>query len=346
MSTKRLILRRPDDWHLHLRDGALLAHTVAHTSRIFARAVIMPNLKPPITTVTEAKAYQERILSIAPNLNFTPLMTLYLTNTTSVEEIYAAKASSFIIGCKYYPAHGTTHAEFGLPCLGARPEILHAMQASQLPLLVHGESVEPHIDIFDREAYFITHELKPICAQFPQLKIILEHITTQEAVKFVEQADDRIAATITPHHLWLNRNDLLAGGLRPHHYCLPILKRSTHQAELRRIATSGHPRFFLGTDSAPHAIAAKQSACGCAGIYSAPHALEVYAQVFEEEHALEKLENFASCFGAQFYGLPLNTGTVELTRISWQIPELFSLGEYDVMPLGAGKIMAWKAAKV
>ena len=340
-----LTLRRPDDWHLHLRDGDILAAVLPHTARRFARAIVMPNLKPPVTTTAQALAYRERILAALPGgMSFTPLMTLYLTDTTPPEEIARARESGAVFGVKLYPAGATTHSDAGVTDLGKLHPTLAAMAALRMPLLVHGESPHPHIDVFDREAVFIECVLEPLLDRFPDLRIVFEHITTAEAADFVRRAGDNVAATITPQHILMNRNALFAGGLRPHHYCLPILKREEHRLAVLAMATSGHPRFFLGTDSAPHAKGAKESACGCAGIYSAHAALELYAEAFAEADALAKLESFASLNGPAFYGLPPNEERLTLVREAWQVPESFAAGNDVIVPLRAGGEIAWKLA--
>ena len=311
----RLTLTRPDDWHLHLRDGQALAAVLPDTARRFGRAIVMPNLKPPVTTVAAAAAYRERILAALPRgSRFEPLMTLYLTDRTPPAEIAAAKASGFVHAVKYYPAGATTNSDAGVRDLAHITPVLTCMERIGMPLLIHGEVTDPAVDIFDREAVFIERHLKPLLERHPALKVALEHITTAEAVQFVEAGPSNLGATITPHHLHINRNALFQGGLRPDMYCLPVAKRELHRLALRKAATSGNPKFFLGTDSAPHLRHAKESSCGCAGIYNAPYALESYAQVFSEENALEQLEAFASLNGPRFYGLPLNQGSVTLEQ--------------------------------
>ncbi len=336
----------PDDWHCHLRDGDLLRTTVPDIARQFRRAIVMPNLVPAITHIDAAQAYRERILQQVPTGNpFTPLMTLYLTDETSIETIYAAKQSGIIFGCKLYPAGVTTHSHAGVTDIQKCYPVFAAMADVGLPLLIHGEVNDPQIDIFDRERVFIERYLQKLVANFPQLKVVLEHITTQDAVAFVEQMGPQVAATITPHHLLLNRNDLLAGGIKPHHYCLPILKRQIHQQALRQAATSGNPKFFLGTDSAPHAKSKKEAACGCAGIYNAYAAIEYYAEVFSQLNALDKLENFASRFGPAFYDLPVNTDKIVLTQTTWTLPNSLSFGEETVLPFFAGETLSWKTTQ-
>lgn len=336
----------PDDWHCHLRDGALLSATVPDIARQFRRAIVMPNLVPAVTTVDMALEYRERIMHYVPAGNpFTPLMTLYLTNDTSIEAIHAAKQSGMIVGCKLYPAGVTTHSHAGVTDIKKCYPVFAAMAEVGLPLLIHGEVNDPQIDIFDREGVFIDRYLKEIVTKFPNLKVVLEHITTQDAVAFVLQTGPQVAATITPHHLLLNRNDLLAGGIKPHHYCLPILKRQTHQQALLQAAISGNPKFFLGTDSAPHAKSRKEAACGCAGIYNAYAAIEYYAQAFSQVNALDKLEGFASRFGPIFYGFPLNTDKITLTQTSWTLPTSLPFGEETLIPFFAGVTLSWKTTQ-
>ena len=343
----RLTLRRPDDAHLHLRDGAAMQAVLADSARRFARAVIMPNLQPPVRTTHQALDYRERILGALEDLGdaaapFEPLMTLYLTDDTPPEEVARAKLSGRVIGVKLYPAGATTHSDAGVTRLSRCFHTLEKMEELGLPLLVHGESTDPHIDVFDREATFIEEVLGPALERFGRLKVVLEHITTREAVQFVEVTGPNVAATITAHHLLMNRNALFLGGFRPHHYCLPVLKREEHREALVEAATSGNPKFFLGTDSAPHARLAKEAACGCAGIYTAHAALELYATAFEEVGALDKLEAFASQFGAAFYGLPPNAGQVTLVREEWTVPERLPFGDGELVPLRAGETLPWK----
>jgi dihydroorotase len=341
----KLTFIRPDDWHLHLRDGNAMQSVLPDTARCFARAIIMPNLKSPVVTVEQATAYRARILSALPLAlasRFEPLMTLYLTDTTDPEAIRRAKESGIIHGIKLYPAGATTHSDAGVTDLAHCEATLAMMEKLDIPLLVHGEVVDPAVDLFDREKIFIDRMLVPLLRRFPGLRVVFEHITTKEAVEFVQSVPNRIAATITAHHLMLNRNALFTGGLRPHHYCLPILKRETHRQALITAATSGHARFFLGTDSAPHSIKNKESACGCAGIYSAHAAIEFYAEVFEQAGKLDRLEAFASFYGPDFYGLPRNTEQISLVREHWQIPEQIAFGEEKLIPLRAGEIVHWK----
>lgn len=341
----RITLTRPDDLHLHLRDGAALAAVLPDTARRFARAIVMPNLKPPVRTTEEALAYRERILAVLPpGFEFDPLMTLYLTDDTPAEEIARAKLSGQVFGVKLYPAGATTHSDAGVTRISRCFHALERMQDMGLPLLIHGESTDPLIDVFDREKAFIEEVLGPLVERFPDLKIVLEHITTRDAVHYVEVTGSNIAATITAHHLLMNRNAMFLGGIRPHHYCLPVLKREEHREALLEAATSGNPKFFLGTDSAPHARHTKETSCGCAGMYTAHAALELYATAFEEANALDKLDDFASLFGAQFYGLPRNRGTIALVRESWTIPEALAFGEDELVPLRAGETVPWRLA--
>ena len=339
----RISLRRPDDWHLHLRDGAVLANTVADAARRFARAIVMPNLRPAVRTTAQALDYRERILGEVPDgASFEPLMTLYLTDDTPPEEIARARISGRVFGVKLYPAGATTHSAEGVTRLSRCFHALEKMEELGLPLLVHGESTDPSIDVFDREQVFIEETLGPMLERFPRLKVVLEHITTREAAQFVEVTGPNVAATITAHHLLLNRNALFLGGIRPHHYCLPVLKRELHREALVEAATSGNPKFFLGTDSAPHARNTKEVACGCAGIYTAHAAIELYAAAFEEAGALDRLEGFASVHGAQFYGLPLNNSNITLVREEWQVPERLPFGKEELVPLRAGETIPWK----
>jgi dihydroorotase len=340
---QKITLIKPDDAHLHLRDGPYLRTTVRDAARLFARAIIMPNLKPPVTTLRQVLEYRERIVAVIPaGLAFQPLMTLYLTDTMTAQMVAEAKASGVVSGVKLYPAGVTTHSEAGVSSLEQVYPVLEAMQNHDLPLLIHGESNDATVDIFDREKYFL-EQLDQLIQRFPGLRVVLEHITTEDAVKFVMMAPtSKLVATITVHHLLLNRNDLLAGGIRPHHYCLPVLKRKEHQLALNAAATSGNPRFFLGTDSAPHAIGTKESACGCAGIYSAHAALELYAQVFEAAGVLDRLQGFASHYAADFYGLPRNSETVTLIKKPWRVPDTLPFGEEKLVPLWAGEMVQWQ----
>lgn len=336
-------LCRPDDWHLHLRDHEAMAAVLPHTAAQFARAIVMPNLKPPVTTTEQALAYRQRILDALPaGSDFQPLMTLYLTDNTSAEEIQRAKESGQVLALKLYPAGATTNSESGVTDIQKTLPALKAMAELGLPLLVHGEVTEAHIDIFDREQVFIDTLLKPLLEQLPELRVVLEHITTAEAARFIPEAGENVAATITPQHLLMNRNALFQGGMRPHHYCLPILKRETHRLALNEAIASGHPRFFLGTDSAPHAQGAKESACGCAGIYSAHAAIELYAEAFEAAGALDKLEAFASFNGPDFYRLPRNSQTIRLIRESWQVPDSYPMDREKLIPLRAGEMIHWR----
>ena len=341
----RLTLRRPDDWHVHLRDGAMLELAAAATARQFARAIVMPNLVPPVTTRAAASAYRERILAACPpDTGFTPLMTAYLTDTLDPEEVAAGFEDGVFTACKLYPAGATTNSQAGVTDIRKVDPVLERMQAIGMPLLVHGEVVDGEVDVFDRETVFLETVLQPLLARFPELKVVLEHITTQEAVDFVTAAPAHVAATITAHHLHIDRNALFDGGLRPHAYCLPVAKRRHHREALRRAAVSGNPKYFLGTDSAPHPRSDKESACGCAGIYTAPVALECYAQVFEEEGHLDRLEAFASEHGPRFYGLPLNSGTVTLERADHGVPEHFEHAGQTVVPFQAGRTLPWRQA--
>ena len=339
---KTLTITKPDDWHIHVRTGAVLKTVLPHTARQFARAIIMPNLKPPVTTVAQALVYRDEILAAVPaGMDFTPLMTLYLTANTTIADIQAAAASAHVYAFKLYPAGATTNSDAGVADLTAIYPLLAEMEKQQLPLLIHGEVTDDDCDIFDRERVFIDRHLTAIVAQFPALRIVLEHVTTAEAVQFVSAAPDNVAATITPQHLLYNRNAILAGGIRPHYYCLPILKREHHRLALLTAATSGNPKFFLGTDSAPHDTTLKETACGCAGCYSAYAALELYAEAFESVDALDKLEGFASFYGADFYRLPRNTATVTLAKTSWQVPASFG-GEIRITPLKANETLSWQ----
>jgi dihydroorotase len=340
-----LTLARPDDWHVHLRDGAIMAAVVGATARVFARALVMPNLKPPVTTTAQARAYRERILAaLAPGSGLEPLMTLYLTDRTPADEIAAAKDSGIVRAVKYYPAGATTNSESGVTALERAYPALAAMERHGVVLSVHGEVTDADVDVFDRERVFVEGPLARVVRDFPALRIVLEHVTTREAVAFVASAPATVAATITPQHLIYSRNALLAGGVRPHLYCLPILKRETHRRSLVEAAVSGNPKFFLGTDSAPHARHTKETACGCAGCYSAPLALELYAEAFEDAGALDRLEGFASRFGAAFYGLPPASGTVGLVRESWTVPATYPLGDDTIVPLRAGEPVRWRIA--
>jgi dihydroorotase len=335
-------LTRPDDWHLHLRDGDLMASVLPDTARQFARAIVMPNLRPPVTTTAQAQEYRARILAALPaGMKFEPLMTLYLTDNTSAEEIKKAKASGIAHAVKLYPAGATTNSDAGVTDLRKTYAALEEMQRCGMPLLVHGEVTNADIDIFDREAVFIERVMQPLLKDLPDLRVVFEHITTKDAAEFVTGAADTIAATLTPQHLLYNRNAMLVGGIRPHFYCLPILKRETHRAALVKAATSGNKKFFLGTDSAPHAQHTKENACGCAGCYSAHNAIELYAEAFEAAGALDKLEGFVSFHGADFYRLPRNTETITLRKEEWQVPASVGFGEHRLVPLRAGEMMKW-----
>ena len=341
----RISITRPDDWHLHLRDGQAMASVLADTARRFGRAIIMPNLKPPVRTTQQALHYRERILGELPEgASFDPLMTLYLTDDTPAEEIVRAKLSGQVHGVKYYPAGATTHSDAGVTRISRCFLTLEKMEQLGLPLLIHGEVTDPLVDVFDREKAFVDEVLGPIVERFSSLKVVLEHITTRDAVQYVEVTGPNVAATITPQHLLLNRNALFLGGIRPHHYCLPILKREEHREALVAAATSGNPKFFLGTDSAPHSRATKEAACGCAGVYSAHAAIELYATAFEEAGALDKLEGFASHFGADFYDLPRNQDTLTLLRQEWRVPQTLRFGDEELVPLRAGETIPWKLA--
>ena len=332
----RITIRRPDDWHVHLRDGDMLSAVAPYTARQFARAIVMPNLSPPVTSVEAAAAYRERIIAAAPSL--TPLMTAYLTDAADPAELTRGHSEGVFTAAKLYPAHATTGSAHGVTDVANLYPALEAMQRIGMPLLVHGEVTDRHVDIFDREAAFIERTLAGLVRDFPALKIVFEHITTADAVDFVNASGSNVAATITPQHLMLNRNAMFDGGIRPHAYCLPVIKRETHRLALRAAATSGSPKYFLGTDSAPHVIAAKETACGCAGIFNAPYALESYVTVFDEEGALEKLEGFASEHGPRFYGLPLNEGTVTLERAPQKVPDHLA----GVVPFHAGETIGWR----
>jgi len=338
-----LTITRPDDWHVHLRDGATLASVLPHTARQFARAIVMPNLRPPITTTAQAAAYRARILAALPSgMQFDPLMTLYLTDNTPPDEIRRASDSGFIHAVKLYPAGATTNSDAGVSDLSKCTKTLETMQMLGMPLLVHGEVTDPAVDIFDREAVFIERVLQPLRRAMPALKVVFEHITTADAAQYVRAGEGPIAATITAHHLLYNRNEIFKGGIRPHYYCLPVLKRERHRLALVEAATSGNARFFLGTDSAPHAKGLKEQACGCAGCYTALHAMELYAQAFDQAGALDRLEAFASFNGPAFYGLPRNADSVTLRREAWTVPIELPLGDATIVPLNSGETLAWK----
>jgi dihydroorotase len=339
----KLTLRRPDDWHLHLRDGAALAAVVGHSAARFGRAIVMPNLTPPVTTTELAGAYRQRVLAALPaGARFEPLMTLYLTDNTGAAEIARAKASGIVHAVKYYPAGATTNSDSGVTAIDRVYAALAALEEHDLPLLVHGEVTDPAVDVFDREATFIDRVLVDVVRRFPRLRIVVEHITTRDAVAFVRSAGPRVGATITPQHLLLNRNALFDGGVRPHHYCLPVLKREAHREALVAAATGGEPQFFLGTDSAPHARHSKEGACGCAGIYSAHAGIELYAEAFERAGRLDRLEGFASAHGADFYRLPRNADSITLVRSSWTAPASYPFGADTLVPLRAGETIAWR----
>jgi len=338
-----MIIRRPDDWHVHLRDGPMLAAVVNYTARQFARAIVMPNLYPPVTTVSAARAYRARIVAaLEPGMDFAPLMTCYLTDSIDPAEVAQGFTQGVFTACKLYPAHATTNSALGVTDFRRIYPVFETMQRIGMPLLLHGEVTEKHIDIFDREAVFIDRILTRIIADFPALRIVFEHITTADAVAFVDAAGSNLAATITPHHLAINRNAMFEGGIRPHFYCLPVAKREAHRLALRRAATSGSAKFFLGTDSAPHVVGDKEAACGCAGIFNAPFAIESYAQTFDEEGALNHLEAFASENGARFYGLSLNTSKIKLERTTSCVPETLLAGPTHIVPFHAGQTLAWR----
>jgi dihydroorotase len=338
-----ITITRPDDWHLHLRDGAVMASVLPHSARQFGRAIVMPNLNPPVTTTAQALAYRERILAaLPPGMQFEPLMTLYLTDNTAPDEIRRAKGSGIVHAVKLYPAGATTNSDAGVTDLAHCSKVLDTMQELGMPFLVHGEVTDPDVDIFDREAVFIERVLQPLRRSMPSLPIVMEHITTKESAQYVGEADGPLAATITAHHLLYNRNEIFKGGIRPHYYCLPVLKREQHRQALVAAATGGSSRFFLGTDSAPHSQGLKENACGCAGCYTALHAMELYAQAFENANALHRLEAFSSFNGPDFYRLPRNGGSVTLKQESWVLPDQLPLGDASVVPLNGGGGMRWK----
>ena len=338
-----LTITRPDDWHLHLRDGEAMTSVLPDTAKRFARAIVMPNLRPPVTTVNAARGYRDRILAAVPSgVSFEPLMTLYLTDNTPPAEIARAKQSGFIHAIKYYPAGATTNSDSGVTDMHKAYPAIAAMEEHGVPLLLHGEVTDADVDVFDREAVFIDRHLTRLMKDFPKLKIVLEHITTRQAAEFVKSAPAHVGATITVHHLLYNRNAMFRGGIRPHYYCLPVLKRETHREALIAAAISGNPKFFLGTDSAPHAQNAKETSCGCAGIYTAHAAIELYAEAFEQAGALNRLEAFASFFGPDFYGLPRNTQRITLKKASWPVPESLDMGGEKLIPLMAGETIVWK----
>lgn len=341
--TQTLTITRPDDWHVHLRDGDALESVLPDTARQFARAIVMPNLRPPITNTEMAQAYRQRILdALSSGMTFEPLMTLYLTDNTTAEDILQAKESGIVHGVKLYPAGATTNSDSGVTNLGHCVKALEAMQKCGMRLLVHAEVTDADIDVFDREKVFITRNMIPLLERFPALRVVFEHITTKDAADFVAAAPAHVGATITAHHLLMNRNAMFNGGIRPHHYCLPVLKREEHRLALVQAATSGSPKFFLGTDSAPHLKSAKEAACGCAGMYTAHAAIELYAEAFEAANALDKLEAFASFYGADFYGLPRNSDKVRLLKQSWKVPETIPMAEGELVPLRAGQEISWK----
>lgn len=339
----RITITRPDDWHLHLRDGEALKAVLPDTARRFARAIIMPNLRPPVTNLEAATGYRDRIIAALPSgSGFMPLMTLYLTDNTRPEEILAAKASGLVHAVKYYPAGATTNSDSGVTDVRKCFDAFGAMIEAGMPLLVHGEVTDPEVDVFDRENVFLERILIPLTQRFQGLRVVMEHITTANAVKFVQSASDNVAATITAHHLLLSRNDIFRGGIRPHNYCLPILKREEHRQALVRAAVSGNPKFFLGTDSAPHARHTKETACGCAGVYTAHAGIELYAEAFEAAGALQRLEGFASFFGADFYRLPRNRDRITLARRPWRVPEQLDYGVHTLVPMRSGESVAWQ----
>ena len=337
-----LTITRPDDWHIHFRDGTVMQSVLPDTARVFGRAIAMPNLKSPVVNVTDAEAYRTRLLAAAAGTAFEPLMTLYLTDNTQPDEIRRARESGFVHAVKYYPAGATTHSDSGVTDLIKAYPAIAAMEEIGMPLLLHGEVVDPDVDVFDREAVFIERHLTQLLRDFPELKIVLEHITTRQAAEFVVAAPAQVAATITVHHLLYNRNAMFKGGIRPHMYCLPVLKREHHRRALIAAAISGNPKFFLGTDSAPHAMGAKEAACGCAGIYSAHAAIELYAEAFEDAGALDKLEAFSSFYGADFYGLARHADTITLKRERWNVPTSLKMGEEVLVPLRAGEPIRWR----
>ncbi len=343
---QQLTITRPDDWHVHFRDGAALQHTVPHTARVFARAIAMPNLVPPVKNAEQAMTYRERLLAQAPqDSGFNPLMVLYLTDETTAADIRVAKAGGYVVAAKLYPAGATTNSAHGVTAIDKIYPALEAMADVGMPLLVHGEVTAAQIDVFDREKVFIDTILAPLCQRYPQLKVVLEHITTRDAAQFVCAAPANVAATLTVQHLLYNRNHMLVGGVRPHLYCLPVLKRNVHQEALLESAASGNPKFFLGTDSAPHARHTKEHACGCAGCFTAPAALEMYAEIFESLGALDKLEAFASFHGPAFYGLPRNKDSITLRKESWTLPAEYPLGDHSIIPLRAGETLQWKIVR-
>ncbi len=342
-SPDSITIRRPDDWHVHLRDGAMLEAVAHYTAAQFARAIIMPNLTPPVTTAEEGAAYRERIMAALPaDTDFTPLIVAYLTDSTSPDEIARGHKEGVFTAAKLYPAHATTNSAHGVTSIDAIRPVLERMQDIGMPLLIHGEVTDAHVDIFDREAVFIERTLEPLVREMPNLKIVFEHITTKQAAEFVDAAPANVAATITPQHLHINRNAMLVGGIRPHLYCLPVAKREEHRLAVRAAAVSGSPKFFRGTDSAPHARHTKETSCGCAGIFNAPYAIESYAAVFDEEGALDKFEGFASLHGPAFYGLPVNEDTITLTRSGETVAEILPVGGEEIVPFHAGETLGWR----
>jgi dihydroorotase len=339
-----ITITRPDDWHIHFRDGKAMRSVLPDTAKVFGRAIAMPNLKPPVLTLDDANAYRNRLMDVAVDTAFKPLMTIYLTDNTKPDELRLAHASGMVHAVKYYPAGATTNSDSGVTDLSKAYPAIAAMEEIGMPLLLHGEVTDSDIDIFDREAVFIERHLMRLIKDFPQLKIVLEHITTKQAVDFINATPSNIAATITVHHLLFNRNAIFAGGIRPHLYCLPVLKRELHRRALIEAAISGSTKYFLGTDSAPHSVSAKETACGCAGIYTAHAAIELYAEAFDEAGALDKLEGFASFYGADFYGLPRNKDTITLVRESWMVPEFLNLGDERLIPMRAGEQVHWRLA--
>jgi dihydroorotase len=338
----KITIRRPDDWHLHVRDAVALQTVVPHTAHRFGRAIIMPNLNPPVTSTVDALAYRERILAAVPSgSEFEPLMTLYLTDNTSSAEIHKAQDSGFIHAVKYYPAGATTNSDSGVTAIENVFPVLETLQEIGMPLLVHGEVTDPDVDVFDREAVFIDRVLAPLVKRLPDLKLVLEHVSTRQGIEFVMNGSDHIAGTLTAHHLLMNRNAIFAGGIRPHNYCLPVLKREQHRLALLEAATSGNPKFFLGTDSAPHSQAAKETSCGCAGLYTAHAAIELYAEAFDQAGALDRLEGFASCHGADFYGLPRNESSITLSKTTWEVPGSYPLGKEKLIPMRSGETVGW-----
>lgn len=340
---KTLTITKPDDWHIHLRDGEYLSTTVNHCAERTARACVMPNLTPPVTTAAKADDYRRRIMnSLSENMTFNPLLSLYLTDNTPIDQVALAADNENILGFKLYPAGATTHSDAGVTDMTQLGPVFDHMQRHQVPLQIHGEVTDPDVDIFDREAVFIDQILQPLLKNFPELQVVIEHISTKDAIQFIQSCGENVAATITAHHLLMNRNDLLVGGIKPHHYCLPILKAAEHQLALQQAALSGHPKFFFGSDSAPHARDQKEAACGCAGVYTAHASLELLAGFFEAHNALDKLNGFVSEFGAKFYGLPVNSAKLQLVKSSWTVPDHYPYGQDSLIPLYAGQQLTWK----